>query len=433
MRLAFIRPGLGTIAEGWNLDSGCMEPLTFAVLASLCPDDVDILLYDDRIEDVPLDLSVDAACFSVETYTALRAYGLMDSYRQAGVTVIAGGMHASLLPEEVALHADSVLVGDAESIWSDVVADLRAKALKERYAGTLGVPQSGRLPRREIFKGKKYFPANLVQFGRGCRFSCAYCASSAYFRQAHHHRPPQEVVREIETQGLKNVIFTDDNIIADRAAALALFRALKPLRLRWGGQASLDLAEDPELMDAMMESGCLGNIFGFESIRRASLECMGKAPNLKDFDRYRTKIESLKDHGVFLWGAFSVGHDGDDAESLMETMRFTIERKFAIASYMILVPYPNTPLYAKLAREKRLLYGGKWWLSPEYRYNRATFIPKNMAPEELEDTLRRMSRGFYAARSIVSRAFDPRTHLRSLRNLGYYTAYNLVYRNTSIE
>jgi radical SAM superfamily enzyme YgiQ (UPF0313 family) len=433
MRLAFIRPGLGSIAEGWNLDSGCMEPLTFAVLASLCPRDIDVVLYDDRVEDVPLDSSADAACFSVETYTAMRAYRLMDMYREAGIPVIAGGMHASLLPEEVALHADSVMVGDAESAWGGLLDDLRAKALKARYAGRLGVPQKGRLPRREIFKGKRYFPVSLVQFGRGCRFSCTYCASSAYFRQAYHARPPQEVAREIESQGLKNLIFTDDNIIADRESALALFKALKPLRLRWGGQASLDLAEDPELMDAMMESGCLGNIFGFESLSRASVESMAKAPNIKDFDRYERKIESLKDHGVFLWGAFSVGHDGDDAQTLMDTMRYTIEKKFAIASYMILVPYPNTPLYAKLARENRLLYGGKWWLSPRYRYNRAAFTPKNMSPGELEDVLRRMSRGFYSARSMLARALDPRTHLRSARNMGYYAAYNLVYRNTSIE
>ena len=339
MRLVFVRPSLGRLAEGWNLDSGCMEPLTFAVLAAMTPPEIDVALIDDRVKEARVDPDADAAVFSIETYNAARAYELMDAYRAAGIRVVAGGMHASLAPDEVASRADAVVTGDAESVWPSVLRDLERGNLAARYAGDRAAPiQAGLLPRRDIFEGKKYLPVNLIQFGRGCRYACAYCASSAYYRSSYRRRPAAGVAREIREQGLKRLIFTDDNIVADRESALELFRALKPLRVRWGGQASLDLADDPELMDAMAESGCLGNIFGFESLSPESLGSMNKRHNDPLGDRYSARIGALRRHGIFLWGAFSLGHDGDDQESLEETLRFTIRERFAIASFMMLVP-----------------------------------------------------------------------------------------------
>lgn len=434
-RLAFIRPSIGQLAEGWPLDSGCMEPLTFAVLAALCPPNWEIVLYDQRIEIVPIDCDVNAACFSIETYNVINAYKLMDLYRQAGVIVIAGGMHASLAPQEVALHADCIVIGDAECIWPNLIRDLERGSLMPMYRGSLLNPQSGLLPRRAIYAEKKrrYLPVSLLQYGRGCKYNCTYCSSAAYFKGGYSHRPVGEVIREIKEQGLRRIIFTDDNIVADRQAALELFKGIKPLGIKWGGQASLDLADDPELLEMMMESGCLGNIFGFESINESSLKTMAKAQNLKDFDGYSRRIAQLRKQGCFLWGSFSIGHDGDDASTLEDTLNFVLHHKFTIASFMMLTPMPGTPLYARLAGENRLLYNGRWWLDSEYRYNKIPFIPKNMGVEEINSKFLEILRRCYSTGSIAKRFYDPHTHGKSPSRALYYMAINFLYRSTSVK
>ena len=366
MRITLVKPNLGRRGTRRYVDSGRMEPLQLGVLAGLTPPDVDVVLRDDRMEDVDPSVPTDLVAITVETFTAKRAYEIAEQYRRRGVRVVMGGMHPTLAPDEVAAHCDSVATGDAEAVWRDVVSDAAAGRLAPRYDGVLPEhPQAGVLPRRDLFRGKGYLPLTLLQFSRGCPYRCSYCATSVFFHRTHRHRPVGEVVEEIRAQRRRYLFFVDDNIVADHEAAKELFQALIPLRVRWVSQASLDMLRDPELMHLMVRSGCQGHVIGFGSLTDASLRGMRKAVDrAAASDHYAGAIEQLRGYGLQTWAAFTLGHDADTLDSIAATADFAIANKFTFAAYNILMPYPGTPLHASLAAQGRLLYGGRWWLHP---------------------------------------------------------------------
>ena len=232
MKVTLIKPNIGRREQRAYVDEGRMEPLQLGVLAALAPPDVQMALYDDRVEAIPYDEPTDLAAITVETYTARRAYEISAEYRARGVPVIMGGYQATLAPDECALHADAVYVGDAEFRWAEAIDDARRGMLKPRYAAPVGVAHPGVLTRRDLFAGKGYLPLTLMQFSRGCRYRCRFCAVSEYFGARCFRRAVDEVVREIEAQERRFVFFVDDNIAADHAALKELCRALVPLGVR---------------------------------------------------------------------------------------------------------------------------------------------------------------------------------------------------------
>ncbi len=214
------------------------------------------------------------------------------------------------------------------------------------------------------------------------------------------------------------LFFVDDNIVANPTAAKELFKALIPLKIRWVGQASIDMANDRELMKLMAQSGCLGHVVGFESIDENGLIELNKRPNLAGFNKYRDQIKVLSDFGLQTWAAFTIGHDVETKQTMDETLEFALHNKFAFAAFNILMPYPRTPLFNKLKNENRLLYNGQWWIDPEYRFNNAAFIPKNMTPEELTSACFDMKKNWNSLGSIFNRMIHS-LNLRSMSNAGF--------------
>ena len=429
MKITFIKPNIGRREHSLYVDQGRMEPLMLGVLAGLTPPDVEVVLYDDRMERIPYDEKSDLVAITVETYTARRSYEIASEYRQRGVPIILGGMHPTLLPEEAAQHADSIFLGDAETLWPIVVEDARQGKLQKRYEGPPGVAQlGGIMPRRDIFKGKGYLPMALMQFSRGCRFACSFCAVSQYFDKKHYIRHIDEVLKEIEEQERKFIFFVDDNIASDKKALKALCRELIPIKLKWFSQASLDVTKDDELMKLMADSGCVGNVTGFESITRASLRESKKSPNLPGFSNYENEVRILREYGMQTWAAFTLGYDNDTYDSILATMEFALENRFTFAAFNILMPYPNTPLYRKLEQDGRLLYDGKWWLHPQYRFNQAAFIPTKMTADELTDACHEARKKFNTIPSLFYRFSDIKTNLRTLWSVAAYWKYTVLFR-----
>jgi len=429
MKLTLIKPTIGRREHSLYVDEGRMEPLMLGVLAGLTPPDVEVVLYDDRMESIPYDEPTDLVGITVETYTARRAYEIAKEYRDRGVPVIMGGMHVSLLPGEAKEHADSIFIGDAETAWKDVIADARNKLLKPQYYGPPGVAQiGGVLPRRDLYKGKGYLPMSLMQFSRGCRFACRFCAVTQYFDKKHYLRRIDEVLTEIESQERKFLFFIDDNIASNRIALKELCHALIPMNVQWISQASLDVTKDPELMKLMERSGCWGNVMGFESITAASLRDAKKSPNISGFAHYEQEVRILREHGMQTWAAFTLGYDHDTIKSIEDTVDFALQSKFTLAAYNILMPYPGTPLYKMLDEQNRLLYGGKWWLHPEYRFNQAAFVPTLMSPDELTAACHAARTRFNSFPSLVQRFSDWKTNLRSLSRALSFWRYTLLFR-----
>ncbi len=439
MKITFVRPNVGRMEHSLYVDEGRMEPLQLGILAALTPSDVDVALYDDRVEDVPFDEPTDVAALTVEIYTARRSYEIAAEYRRRGVPVIMGGFHPTLASDECLEHADAIFVGDAELSWRQVVEDARRGELRRVYKTPPGEPQPGGVqPRRDLYAGKGYLPITLMQFGRGCRFACDFCAISVFFDRKQYIRRTREILREIEAQERKLIFFVDDNFLSDQAAAKRFLRELIPMRIRWVSQASIDMTHDPELMDLLEASGCLGNVIGFESLDERNVRSMRKAPNLigprgagasrrRGWDRYEKACQILRDHHLQTWAAFTLGHDHDTVESIRETYDFAMHHKFCFAAFNILMPYPSTPLYDRLAREGRLLWDGQWWLHPEYRYNHAAFVPANMTPDELTEACWYCRDRWNRKSAIFKRMWDWQTHLSSLTRLGVFLGYNPIY------
>jgi radical SAM superfamily enzyme YgiQ (UPF0313 family) len=433
MQVTLVKPTLGRLAEGPFVDEARMEPLQLGVIAALTPPGVDVRLVDDRVDAIDYDEPTDLVGITVESFTARRAYEIAAEFRARRVPVVMGGMHATLIPDEVAEHADAVFTGDAETLWAQVVHDAHEGRLRPRYDAPVGAPQPGIVPRRDLFEGKGYLPLTLLQFGRGCRFRCEYCAVGAYFDHRQHTRPAEEVCAEIRAQRRRNLFFVDDNIVADPEAAKELLRALIPLRVRWVSQATVDHTRDPELLDLFVESGCLGNVIGFESLDPVNLRQMRKGQNLAGFDRYAQAIQTLRERRLQTWAAFLLGYDHDTPESIAATGEWAIDNRFTFAAFNVLMPYPSTPLYARLAAEGRLLYDGRWWTHPDYRFNHAAFRPARMTSDQLTEAAWACRRRFNSPVSIVRRALDPRTNLSSPFRFALYCLYNPLYRRESFK
>lgn len=429
MKLTLIKPNMGMMGDKVYIDEGRMEPLQLGVLAGLTPKDVSVRLIDDRMERIDYGHETDLVALTVETFTAKRSYQIAERFRQKGVPVVLGGMHVSLIPEEARAWADSIVTGDAESVWLDVLSDAKRDQLKPSYQGCYqSKPQTGIMTRRDLFQGKGYLPITLMQYSRGCPHHCHFCASSSYFGARHAVRDVSEVVEEIKSQPRKLIFFVDDNLVADFEAAKELFRALIPLKIKWVSQGSIDMLSDPELMELMVKSGCLGLVIGFESINPKSLKGMNKRTNQHLSQAYSEQIEDLRRYGLQTWAAFTIGHEEDTPDSISQLCEFAIRSKFTFAAFNVLMPYPGTALYEQLKKQDRLLYEGTWWTHPDYRFNHAAFQPARMTPDELTQAGFAARKRFNSPSSILRRAFEPRTNLRTPYRFLTYLIYNPLFR-----
>ncbi len=416
------RRGMKRYIRTWQ-----MEPLPAAMVAALTPPEVDKRFYDDRLEPVPYDEPTDLVAISVETYTARRCYQIASEYRRRGVPVVMGGFHATLCPDEVGRYADSVVVGEAEDLFPELLDDYRHGRPRRVYRAQQR-PQLGQVqPDRSIFRDKRYLPIRLVESARGCRFKCDFCAIQSFFDATQTHHPPDRVVDEVRRvrRPGQMIFFIDDNITSDMDAAKDLMRALIPLKVRWVSQSSINVAWDEEALDLARRSGCQGLLIGFETLDDNGLAAMNKRFNSARGGAVAA-LENFRRFGLRVYGTFIFGYDTDTPDSFRNTVDFCQRHGLYIAAFNHITPFPGTPLHQRLEHEGRLLHD-PWWLNERYRYNQVPFRPRGMTPEELADGCLEARRSFYTWPSILRRAAHP-ANRRGAFMLANFLAINAMHQ-----
>ncbi|MBN1952507.1 MAG: B12-binding domain-containing radical SAM protein [Bacteroidales bacterium] len=431
MKLTLIHPAIGKIPGEKYLRAWQMEPLPVAMIAALIPDDFTISFWDDRMEDIPWDEPADLVLMSVETCTAKRAYQIATEYRRRNVPVIMGGFHATLCPEEVMEYADTIVVGEAETILDEVLEDFRKGSLKNRYEGPDCQFDREIMPDRSIYAGKNYLKISLLESGRGCRFRCEFCSIHNFFRGKHHFRPVDTIIQEVlELKKLKRLLFfVDDNIVADQEYASELFKALIPHKLKWVGQADITIAKNPELLKLMSRSGCQGVLIGFENLRPENLKEMKKGL-FRDIEELGQAIRTIHRNGLRIYGTFLFGYDHDKPEDFDLVLKFCIRNKLFMVGFNHLTPFPGTQLYERLKKEKKLLYP-EWWLEDSYTYGQIPF-QSTIPYDTIEEECRRIRYRFYGFRSMLFRMTN-RTNINSWLMFPMYLTINTMLRKDTLQ
>jgi radical SAM superfamily enzyme YgiQ (UPF0313 family)/anti-anti-sigma regulatory factor len=384
--------------------------LTMPTIAALTPSDVEVSITDENIEEIDYDEPVDLVGLTAMTMHAPAAYAIAAKFRKRGIPVVMGGIHASLRPEEAKEHVDSVVVGEAEGLWPQVVEDARAGRLAPIY-------RSQGHPRMDLLRAGAYDQLACVQTTRGCPFACDYCTVSRFFGRTYRTRPVDEVIQEVQSLDARNIAFVDDNIIGNPKYAKELFRQLIPLNIKWGSQASISIANDRELLSLAAESGCYSLFIGIESLDQDNLRDVHKKVNR--VEEYEEALKVLHDHGMTVIGSFILGLDHDDEFSFERILRFCERNKIELPVFFILTPIPGTPTYQHLEAEGRIL--DRNW--EHYDGMHVVFRPRLMSPETLQQGFQWLCQEAYSWRSIARRVLMP-PGKRSVRHCGL----NVVFR-----
>jgi radical SAM superfamily enzyme YgiQ (UPF0313 family) len=330
-----------------------MIPLALPTIASLTPDHYDIKIYDEEIEDLPVNAKPDVVGITTLAATGKRAFELGDHYRSLGCKVIYGGPFASFMQEEALKHGDCVVAGEAEGKWEQALSDFEHGCLKPVYESETYVPyKSQKPPRWDLVNMDRIFQV-AIQVSRGCPFNCDFCLVSRNFGRKMRYRDIENVVEEIKAAPSRYFFFVDDNLTINKKYAKELMRAIIPLKISWGCMCSLDVATDEELLNLMASAGCFNILVGFESLNPASLDESQKHHN-RGGSIYSEAIKKIHAAGIHINASFVVGFDNDTVEEFERIFDFTMQHNLPNVNLHLLNAPPGTETHRKLKEEGRL-------------------------------------------------------------------------------
>jgi len=362
-------------------------PLGLGMIAGLTPDDWEVEIVDENFEPFKYK-KADLVGITVLTSAAFRAYEIAEIYRKRGIKTVLGGIHVSMLADEAEQYADSIVIGEAEVVWQNLLDDFLQGKLKKRYIGELRSLENSVHPRRDLFH-PDYSYAN-IQTTRGCPMRCDFCSVHTFNGSKYRARPVDEVLDEIETIPDERLFFVDDNLIGytkDSAnRAIRLFKGMidRGIKKDWYCQASLNIADNEEVLKYAAESGCRMILIGIESEKVDQLQETNKKMNIKiGVDHYEEAFQRIHKHGISVLGALVFGLDSDSLEDIKNRTKFAIESGIDAMQATIVTPLPGTSLFKRLEKEGRLLYTNfpKDW--EHYHFLEVSHQPIKMSPKEL--------------------------------------------------
>jgi len=426
MNILFINP--------WSLKSSRLSlfnnlfssgnDLICQTLAAVTPKNHSIKMVDEAVEEVGYDLDVDLVAMTTFTRSAPRAYKIADEFRKRGKKVVLGGWHVTALPDEAKQHADSVVIGEGEDLFPQLLKDLEKNQLKPFYIQEKPVDLD-QVPliteeQRRLYKSSSF--SQSIQISKGCPVGCNFCAiSNMKFGNIHRTRSVENVIKEMETVHEKIISFADPSLTINPSYTKQLFRKMKGLNKIFACEGNANvLARDDELLKLAAEAGCLSWYVGFESICQETVDSIGKSTN--KVENYKNVIKKVHDHGMRIEAAFMFGFDTDKPDIFDKTKDTIQDWELDLIDFSTLTPYPGTPLFNRLEKEKRILT--RDW--EKYDSFQVVFQPKNISVEELANGVQSMWQEFYSSQKTLNRTIKSvRLGLKPfvfscLRNYMYY-------------
>jgi radical SAM superfamily enzyme YgiQ (UPF0313 family) len=388
-----------------------VPPITGIHLAALTPRPHDVRVIYQQLGEPPAETDANLVAISFFSGFAPAAYALAQHYRSKGKIVVAGGPHVTYAETEAARYFDAIVVGEAESVWAELLEDAGRGRLRPVYRGTPLELDQIPTPRYDLLPDR-FFVKRVVQATRGCPFSCSFCTVPS-LNPGFRTRPVENVMADIQYNDFKHwwqrkiVWFWDDNLTANRRYIRNLLTAMVPHKKWWLTQASMDIARDQELLELMKRSGCIGVFFGMESFGTESLQDAHKSQNKAE--QYSETIRALHRQGICVMAGFISGFDGDTPATIKAMARRLYEAGVDVPFLSILTPFRGSPAYDKMVAENRILLERGWEFYNGYN---VTFVPVQMSPDELLSAHRQLWREAFSFKYSFLRIVRSLKYLR---------------------
>lgn len=371
-------------------------------VAALTPPQIHVKIIDESVEEIDFKAKPELVGISVQAPTAPYVYELASRFRSQGIPVVLGGIHASLNPKEVQPHADSLVIGEAELTWPQLIQDFENGKLKSLYrVNALADLNSSPRLRRDLLQGDHYQIPSVVQASKGCPFGCEFCSLYAYVGHTPRFRKVEDVADEIRSIPQDKILFADDNIYANREYTSSLFQALSPLKKRWVAESTWHIAYNDKVLTLAKDSGCAGLFIGFDSINKQRM--MNKVPSDGNPEEiYIRAIQNIQKKGIAVVAAFVFGLDHDDPSVFERSLRVALKGGANLVNFSVLVPYPRTPIFNRLKKEGRILE----WDWSNYISPHVCFEPMNMTVKQLREGILWAQKEFYSLSNVVKISFQ---------------------------
>ena len=418
LRVKFILPALTEATDPyWRpIKYSLFPPLGLATLAAYLASDDHAVIVDEHVEPLTLNDSPDLVVIQVYITNAYRAYKIADHYRSNGSFVCLGGLHVTALPDEAALHADTIFLGPGDQTFPQFLKDLRAGNPQSVYSSTSGRTLE-RIPpiRRDLIRRNLYLVPNSIVVTRGCPQHCDFCYKDAFFQggRSFYTQRVDGALAEIDRLPGRHLYFLDDHLLGDRNFAESLFAGMKGMRRLFQGAATVDSVLRGDLIERAAEAGLRSIFVGFETLSPGNLRRSNKRQNLgRDYKAVAERLHSL---GIMINGSFVFGMDDDSHDVFRRTVDWAIEHGITTATFHIMTPYPGTRLHARMMREGRIVTHD-WKL---YDTRHVVYRPAQLTPEALETGYDWAYREFYRWPAIALASLHHGTLKHQLKHFFY--------------